>query len=468
VTAAERRILAAIFVLVATVLAVFGVIRHWRFGSSYDLAILDQAVWHLSRFEAPASTVSGFSNVLGDHFSPIIVMFVPLYWLSPRPELLIAVQAALFAASIFPIFLFLRSRLSSATCLALSGAAILFWGIQRAASSDVHEIAFAPLVIATAVLATDRRKWRLFWVMNLLLACIKEDLIPLASGFGVYLFARGDRRIGLSLLAVSVLTFVLVMKVAIPAFNDGATSAYLTAYSAFTAHPWRMFVELVTPPLKLRTIFLWLAPFLFLPLASPLSLLTVPIAVSRLLSDSPLHWGPGFHYSAPLAPLLATGAGDGLARLARRLGPPRIEPTDLARITNVCAAAILVLCAILPGRQPFWRVFGRGIYAAHAAQRSSDDALARVPADASVVAQAAILPHLTQRREIFVLGRPAPGADYVIANRDLNPWPARRFDDLRWLLDRKRRDGYTVEFESDGWTVLKRPAGPFTPTSAPE
>jgi hypothetical protein len=162
------------------------------------------------------------------------------------------------------------------------------------------------------------------------------------------------------------------------------------------------------------------------------------------------------------------GAGDGLARLARRLGPSRIEPTDLARITNVCAAAILVLCAVLPGRQPFWRVFGRAFYAAHAAQRSSDDALARVPADASVVAQAAIVPHLSQRREIFVLGRPAPEADYVIANRDLNPWPATRFDDLRWLLDHQRRDGYTVEFESDGWTVLKRPAGPFTPTSAPE
>lgn len=46
--------------------------RHWQFGSSaFDLGIFDQAVWHLSRFEAPASTISGFTNILGDHFHPV-------------------------------------------------------------------------------------------------------------------------------------------------------------------------------------------------------------------------------------------------------------------------------------------------------------------------------------------------------------------------------------------------------------
>ena len=40
--------------------ALYGLFRHWHFGSSaYDLGIFDQAVWHLSRFEAPASTISG-------------------------------------------------------------------------------------------------------------------------------------------------------------------------------------------------------------------------------------------------------------------------------------------------------------------------------------------------------------------------------------------------------------------------
>ncbi|MBP7568662.1 MAG: DUF2079 domain-containing protein [Acidobacteria bacterium] len=67
------------------------------------------------------------------------------------------------------------------------------------------------------------------------------------------------------------------------------------------------------------TVLLWLAPFAFLPLASPLLLLALPFALTRFLSDSPFHWGPAFHYSAPLAPVLALAAADGLARLQRHI-----------------------------------------------------------------------------------------------------------------------------------------------------
>lgn len=75
----------------------------------------------------------------------------------------------------------------------------------------------------------------------------------------------------------------------------------------------------MTPSIKLMTVLLWLAPFAFLPLASPLLLLALPFALTRFLSDSPFHWGPAFHYSAPLAPVLALAAADGLARLQRHI-----------------------------------------------------------------------------------------------------------------------------------------------------
>ena len=78
--------------------ALYGLFRHWHFGSSaYDMGIFDQVVWHLSRFEAPASSVRGFSNFLGDHFFPVIALFAPLYWIAPRPESLIVAQAVLVA-----------------------------------------------------------------------------------------------------------------------------------------------------------------------------------------------------------------------------------------------------------------------------------------------------------------------------------------------------------------------------------
>lgn len=252
----ERWALGGIVALFGTAYALYGLFRHWQFGSSAsDLGIFDQAVWHLSRFEAPAGTISGFTNILGDHFYPVIALFAPLYWLSAGPEMLIAAQAALFAASIVPVFLFIRSRLPGGPALGFAIAYGCFWGIQRAAAFDVHEMAFSPLVIAAAMLAVDRQKWVLFWVLAAMMLLIKEDHIPLVGAFGIYLLIRSERRRGVIAMATSVAAAVVVVG----------------------------------------------------------------------KSDSPNHWGTVCHYSAPLAPIVAMGAADGLARVARHLNEPAAQ-----------------------------------------------------------------------------------------------------------------------------------------------
>lgn len=49
-------------------------------------------------------------------------------------------------------------------------------------------------------------------------------------------------------------------------------------------------------------------------------------------------------------------------------------------------------------------------------------AVAMIPDDASVVAQAAIVPHLSTRDQLFVLDAPAPWLRGVLVNHD-NPSP---------------------------------------------
>ena len=61
----EGRTVATLITVFTAGYGLYAVFRHWNFHSGYDLAIFDQAIWHLSRFEAPASTISGFSNILG-------------------------------------------------------------------------------------------------------------------------------------------------------------------------------------------------------------------------------------------------------------------------------------------------------------------------------------------------------------------------------------------------------------------
>lgn len=447
----ESRTVAALVCAFTAVYGLSGLFRHWHFGSNYDLAVFDQAVWHLSRFERPASTVSGFSNIFGDHFYPIIALFVPLYWIAPRAELLITAQSLLFALSVIPVFLFLRDRLPPGPSLALAGAYGLFWGLQRAAAFDVHEVAFAPVIIATAILAMDRRRWALFWISAFALTLVKEDLIPLLTFMGVYLVFQGDRKKGAALIATSVAAFVFVVGITIPFFSGGGYN-YGGQYTEFLRRPWTMPAAVMTPPAKLLTALMWVAPFALLPLLSPLVVLLVPFAMSRLLSDIPSHWGLSFHYTAPLAPILAMSAGDAMAKLARRVHDAQLR----RRVIMALSAATVLFSLFLPGNQPLWDLFEPEHYAFTPVHHSGYRAVQHIPRDASVVAQGVALPHLSQREHAFLLGPGAPDADIVIANVALDPWPNHNHDELRRLLDERRGRGYEVVFDENGWIVLQR------------
>ena len=71
-----------------------------------------------------------------------------------------------------------------------------------------------------------------------------------------------------------------------------------------------------------------------------------------------------------------------------------------------------------------------------------------------------MLPHLSHRREIHLLKRGAPDADFVIAAAHLDPWPNKTRDEIYALIEERKRRGYVVQFESDGWIVLRAPAPP--------
>jgi uncharacterized membrane protein len=200
-------------------------------------------------------------------------------------------------------------------------------------------------------------------------------------------------------------------------------------------------------------MLIWLAPFAFMPLRSPYALLLIPVALARLLSSSPTHWGAAAHYSAPLAPILAMSAGDGLARIARGVTRPE---TRVRLITTVVTACI-VISAIVPGHQPHWRAFRPDHYQARPGHKAGAAAFATIPATASVVAQAALAPHLSQREKIYILKPGAPDADCVVAALDLDPWPMTR-EEMIALVSERRQRGYAAVFDHDGWVVLRRSA----------
>ena len=125
------------------------ILRHWHFGSNVlDLGNFDQMVWHYSRFEPPACSQLHLQNSLGDHFSPVLALFAPLYWVFPRAETLLVAQAALVSLAMIPIFLFVEKRLGRQCAYLFVFSFTIFWGTQ-----DVIEYDFHPDVVAIPIIA---------------------------------------------------------------------------------------------------------------------------------------------------------------------------------------------------------------------------------------------------------------------------------------------------------------------------
>jgi uncharacterized membrane protein len=452
----------------AALYATLSIVRHETFRSTgFDLGIFDQVVWHYSRFEDPASSIRGFENQLGDHFSPVLALLAPLYWVWSDPKALLVAQALLIAASAVPVYLFAEPRIGRLPAHLLTAAYLLFWGIQSAVDFDFHEVAFAPLPIALAVLFADRRRWVPFFVAIAFLLLVKEDLSLLVAAFGVYLLTLRAWVPGVVTAAAGVAWFFIATDVLMPHFAGHDYKGFWTytqlgedvpdAVWNSIRHPTLPFRVFFDPAEKVGTMALLFGAFLGLTLCSRLVILTLPLLGERMLSTSEHFWETDAHYSLTIAPILAMGAAAGLAFLCERVPVLRERRGRVQVGATAAMVAIAVgLCAAFPLRD----LADPDSYETRAAYRNAEQSLARVPSDASVAATNCLVPHLSQRDRAYLLGfgRYAP-PDYLVV-----ALPEEEKDCLYPLVTEARlraglavaRAAYRTIDSEDGLIVMRR------------
>jgi len=449
--------------LVAVIYAAYSCLRHWHFGSSgFDLGIFDQAIWHYSRFEAPQGTIRIIPNLLGDHFHPILTLLAPLYWIWSSPYALLIFQAFCFASAVLPIWLFSKKRLGSVPAYLIAISYALFWGVQNAIAFDFHEIALAVPLIAWSIYFIDQKKWRWFFGAILLLLLVKEDQALLVVFFGIYLLTQKQYWRGLVTALSGTIWFLLATKVFIPYFAGNAGYTYWT-YTQFgpdlasslrsvITNPVHVFEVLFSSTTKLATGWRLFYPFALFSFFSPLLILTIPLILERFLSNVPHFWLQVFHYSATISPVLAMSAADGLSRLSRFVKIDRFR----RQLTLVLSLLILGLNVRLLPKLPLWRLTDPGFYRPSISDIAGREALRFIPKESSVLAQDGIIPHLSQRANIYTLQEGAPLADYIITSSSVSPWPYKDEAEINLALTRALSSDYEQIFSKDGWTVLKK------------
>jgi uncharacterized membrane protein len=360
----EERIAAGLVITYAIVFGILSLIRHWSFHSTgLDLGVFDQVLWNTSQGRFMESTLSLDRCVphsfFGDHFSPILVALVPLYWAAPHPETLLVVQTAALAAGALPVYLLARALLPR-------GAERLIWVLAYVLGAplafitlyDFHEVSLSvlPLGLAMYWLVTRRT---MPMVLSLLVAfTVKEEFALIGIGFGVALAFQGRWRSAAFVAIGSAAVFVVTLKVIIPAFAD-APYQYLDRYATLGADELAILRTLVFDPLrdvyvlfqgdigsKVVFVLSLFGPGLLLALRSRWAVVPSIIPLGYLmLSDYGGEHTLHNQYGAPIIPL-ALGASI--------VGFAKISPRWRARAVGGVVLATLFFC-IGFGGWPFSR-----------------------------------------------------------------------------------------------------------------
>jgi len=230
---------------------------------------------------------SVFYHRLGQHFTPALLLWLPLYLLFPAPTTLTVLQVTLVTAAGLVLYYlarqYLQPRLAAIITFSFYGAN----AIIGPTLSNFHDICQIPLFIFGLLLAMEKRWWWLFALLAVLILAVREDGGVSLFGVGFYMIAsRRFPRIGLGVCTLAFGYMIVLTNLIMPLFSadisqrfmmerfgqyaEGTEASTVEIIWGMVTNPWRLFVELITPIDRTITYFLahWL-PFAFVPAFSP-------------------------------------------------------------------------------------------------------------------------------------------------------------------------------------------------------
>ncbi len=461
----------------ALVFSALSILRHLAFNTDgYDMTIFAQVIWNSLRGRLFENTIIPDAPLLiGQRFSPILLAFVPLYAVWSSPVVLMIVQALALAFGAFPLYWFARARVGHLLALAVAASYFLFPALEFTNLREFHEIALAVPLLSLAAFFLLRQRYKPLLVCLGLSLLVKEDMAFVVIAFGAYLLLVLRKRwLGLGIAVFGLIWSVLLLQYILPFLRGDqgfGAGYYYFGHGFWTAterygYLGRSLFEIITtivtrPDIVLQHVFVapkiefvlyLLIPCALLPLiGAEIAALALPTLSISLLSDYDLQFSIESHYTASLLPFLFFA----MVIASQRILTWRAK-TD--RGARRAALAVLILGAsggsyYLQAPGPLAQRFAPALYALNAHTDLGHTLLSVIPADAVVVAQGGLTPHLAERQGIYGF----PSLDYCRSEYlvgDTTRMPYQLFEKAweQWMAT-----GYfEILKQQDGFFIAKR------------
>ena len=506
-------LVALLAVAFATFFIIYLTARHSVYlTNAEDLGNMDQAIWNTLHGRMLNQTIC---NTVNDtncysfngitrfaiHFEPILFVVSLFYLIWPDPRMLQIMQTLVVASGAFPAFWLARLRLRNELAgVGIAALYLLYPAQQFATISDFHAVTFtAALLLFTLYFMYMRRTVWLFVFAVLSMAC-KEEIPLVVAMFGLWsiLFQQRWRSgLALTLLALgwAVVSFFVIPHVFSPTGHSLVASRYaslgqtpLEIARTLLLHPFGVLKQHVLEHSHFFYLRLLLTPAGYLPLLAPwvLVLAAPSLAVNLLSSDSNMYSG-FYQYNAEIVPVLIFATIEamvlilwlvqwGIGWLSERKVVSSTSGVRTRRLSYWVHAVLLaglvglVLFNVVKadyarGTMPFSLGFRWPVASAHTelAQHFID----MIPAEASVSAQSALVPHLSHRAHIYLFPYADDYADYVFLDVTSDIYPFYSHDYIAAVKRVLLSGDYGILAAQDGYLLLKRglPAPSISPDS---
>lgn len=424
-----ERAMVLTLIIYSLCIVIAAVVAYENFSQYVDLSYFDSAVRQLSEFKIPMIWDMK-DPVWSQHFSPILFLFVPFYWLGGGARLLVFFQAAFAVLAVIPLYLFTqklsRSRFLG---LVLALAYVVSGGMQSSIFYGFHEVTFFAFFFFWALYCWQIQKYRCFVLFAILALFVKEEIAFVFLFFGFYLLVLKQWKYGLTAIVLGALWYSISFKVIAfyhhggyeywGQFGGGTGGGLIGMMGYALGHPVQFISQFFNdwrkPPMFIEVF----GSFGFLPFLWPPTLLLIlpSLMVKLLSSDIPMM--NSFHYSAVISALMPISVVLAISHIVKKESTYRFFAWFVL-ITAFCASYY----------------YGRGFYYSRYALMSLGNiryqnvmisphsgnvniALSKIPQSASVNCQYQLCAHI---RRPYGKKYPAPGdvmLDYVIIDTSL-------------------------------------------------
>ncbi len=417
------------FLAYIVILSTITILKHNVFlTSGFDLGLLNQAFsTTLSNgklfYETGDLSFNPGGSFFGVHFSPILFLLLPFYAIYPHVENLLVMQTVILALGAFPVYWMTRDRFSKKIGVLASIIYFIYPPLFLLNLNDIHLEPFTSTFFIFAVYYMEKEEWKKTAVFSVL-AMLTLEFAPIIGVFvafyGLWLLLTKKfknkvraRKYIIATVIVSILLFLIALQ------SKGAFNTYTSPLPT-------PFHHLLTDPSSALDIFRsdWgtkmlylinlLAPLAFLPLLAPEPLImALPWILASFVTNTTAYYSVYFQYTGLVIPFIFLALPKALERL--KIQKPH-------RMFYVLILSTIILSSYLPSVQE--APWNNKLPTTSERTDLIHQILPLIPADASILTQNDIFPHVSDRPNAYMYlpnSSDIPTTDFILVDVD-SPW----------------------------------------------